>query len=255
MDSLRISHRPQHVDCTLMHVCGHAGDVIGFEIVVLHHLEQRIRRRMRMAARRMKLERSLNQTPARAEAIDQLCRISVARHARGHALLAFQYAMRTGEAVARDVRCHQPVGRGLGRMQLLGICRVTQKFPQPRRHGARRTDAMLCGARIELEQMGDTRRCRQFARSAGGVEHLVMRTPEKLADAHAALVTGHRCRDQILARGADFLRSGQHRRKHHSRRVIHRAIVHIILLHHVRRRAVDQRCKKWRGAPARGQNL
>ena len=253
MDGLRIGYRAQHVDGTLMHMRGHRRNVVVLQLIVLHHFQQRVSRGVGMTAGSVKLERGFGHAPACAETINQLCGIGIGGHARRHALFSFKNFVRAGKAITGDIGSHQAVSRRFGRMQLLGISRIAQELPQTRRHGARRADAVLHLLRIEFEDVRHACRCCKLARSAGGVKHLVVRTTEKLTDSHAALVTRHGCRDQILARSTHFLSGRQHRREHNRGRVIDGAVMHIILLHHVRSRTVDQRGEKRRGAAARGQ--
>ena len=84
----------------------YAGDVLRLQLMRLHQGKQRIGRRMGMAARCVKLERSFGRGPALAELVGQTFHIRIGRHARRHALLAFEYLARTGEAVTREVSRH-----------------------------------------------------------------------------------------------------------------------------------------------------
>ena len=114
----------------------------GREVVGLRHLEQRVGGRMGVAAGGVELERRFEQRPARAEAVDEPCRIGVGGHAGRHALLALEDALRAGEAVPGEEGGGQPVGGGLGGVELLGIGGVAQELPQPRGLRAGRADRM-----------------------------------------------------------------------------------------------------------------
>ena len=98
---------------------------------------------------------------------------------------------------------------------------------------------ICCG--VEPQQVAHRGRGGQRAGGAGGVEHLVVRAAEELADADADLVAGDRGRQQLAAASAERLRHRQRRREHHRGRMEHRAVVHVVLLGEVRGRGVDHR--------------
>jgi hypothetical protein len=162
------------------------------------------------------------------------CRVGVGGHAGCHALRAFQNLRRAGEAILRQIGRHQPCRCRVGRVQLLGICRCAQKLPQPRRLGARRAEGVLHLLRVQAQQMAHGGGRRQRARGAGGVEHLVVRPPQKFPDPDANLIAGDCRRQKLFATGAECLGHSQSWWKHHRGRVKHRTVVHIVLLGHMR---------------------
>src|SRR4051812_5516200 len=133
----------------------------------------------------MELERSFGESPARAQPFGEPAHVRVRRHAGSHALLAFEYLLRTRKAVARNVRSHQAVRRGFRGMQLLRIGCVTQELPETGRHGARRSQAILRLFHVEFQNVRHTRSCGQLPRGAGRMEYAVMRAAEEFTDAHA----------------------------------------------------------------------
>ena len=140
-------------------------------------------------------------------------------------------------------------------VQLLGIRTGAQELPQSCGLRAGRAEGMLHAGRIEPEQMPGRRGGGQRAGGAGGVEHLVVRAAQKLADTNADLVARHRGRQQLWPAGAERLGPRQRHRKDHRGRMEHRAVVHIVLLGHVRSRGVDHRREVRAAAPAPQQHL
>ena len=65
----RVKHRAQYVDGTLVHMRDHAGDVASMQLVVQHHLQQRIGSGMGMAAGSVVFEGRLNGGPTLAQRI------------------------------------------------------------------------------------------------------------------------------------------------------------------------------------------
>ena len=188
---------------------------------------------------------NLNEVSASAQRvprpIGESRRIGVARHAGRHALRALEDAARAGEAVGAPGRPRVEPGRGGVRgVQLLGVGRLAQELPQPGRLRAGRAERVQHLLGRQPQQLAHRRRRGQRAGGAGGVEDLVVRAAEELADADADLVAGHRGREQLAARAPQRLRHRQRRRKHHRGRMEHRAVVHVVLLGHVRRRGVDR---------------
>ena len=90
---------------------------------------------------------------------------------------------------------------------------------------------------------------------AGGVEGLVVRAAEKLADANADLVAGDRRGDQLATRSAERLCGGERGREHDRGRMEHRAVVHIVLLGDVRGGGVHHRGEERCRAAARDQHF
>ena len=81
-------HRAQHVNGALVHMRDDTRQVLRLQRVVLHHLQQRIGCRVRVAAAGVVLEGSFSRGPAAAQPVGQARRIGVARHAGRHALRA-----------------------------------------------------------------------------------------------------------------------------------------------------------------------
>src|ERR671913_511794 len=74
-----------------------------------------------MAARRVELERSLENRPSLPKTLDELCGIGVRRHTGRQTLAAFEYACRPGEAVPGHVCGEQSIGRRFGSVELLRV--------------------------------------------------------------------------------------------------------------------------------------
>ena len=182
----------------------------------------------------------LQDRPAAPQAVGEPRGIGVLRHARGHALLAFEDPLRAGESFARQASREQAVGGCLGGVELLGVGSVAQEFPKPRGLRARRAERTLGAVGVEFEELGGRRRRGERARRPGRVEHRVMRAAEELADADARFVTGDRRQQELPARSLLRLRQGQHRGEHHRTGVQHRSVVHVVLLDDVRGCAVDE---------------
>ena len=85
----------------------------------LHHLQQRIGRRMGVTTRRVVFKRGFNRRPARPQLVGQFGRVGVTRHARRHALWTFQNLRRASKTVFRQISRHQARRRGVGGVQLL----------------------------------------------------------------------------------------------------------------------------------------
>ena len=159
-----IGDRAEHVERGLMHMRGDAGDVGRSQVVCLDDLEQRVGRRVGVAARGVELERGFQQRPAHAQTVDKFCRIGVARHAGGHALRALQDAPGAGEAIARQEGGRQPVAGRLGGVQLLGIGGVAQELPQPGGLRPGRADGIEHRRRNRARAAAPWRRRRQSCR-------------------------------------------------------------------------------------------
>ncbi len=254
MHRLRHRHAAEHVDRALVHAGGDRGDVIGPEPFALHQRQQRIGRRVGMAAGGVELERGFRQRPARAEPVGQLARLGIAGHARGHALLAFKDVLRAGQAIGGQVGGEQAIGSRLGGVQLLGVRRVTEKLPQPRRLRTGAAEQMGELLLVETHQLANGHCRGQGADRRGGVEDAVMRAAEELADADARLVAGHRGHQQLSAGLAEILRRRQRSGKHDRGRVQHGAVVQVVLLHQVRTGGIHQRGEIGRAALAVDQN-
>ena len=231
-------HRAQHVNRTLVHVGDNARQVVRLQAVHLDHLQQRIGRRVGVAARGVELERSLGGGPTGAQAIGEFGRIGVAGHTGRHALQTFQNLRRTGEAVFGEVGGLQTRRGGMGSVQLLAVGGGAQKLPQARRLRAGRAKGMLHLRGVQAQQMPHGRSRCQRAGRAGGVKYLVVGATQKLAHPNADLVASHRGGQQLLPARPQRLRHGHRGRKHHRGRVKHRAVVHIVLLGHMRGRGI-----------------
>src|SRR5690606_35657446 len=168
---------------------------------------------------------------------------------------AFQDAPRPREAFLGKVGRGQAVGRRLGSVQLLGIGRIAQEFPQAGGLRAGRAQGVQHLFGIQAQQPGHRDGRRQRAHRAGGVEDLVVRAPQEFAYAYAHFVARHRSHEQVLARAAQRLGYRQRGWKHHGGRVEHRTVVHVVLFHHVCRRGVDHGGEQWRGLPPSDQYL
>ncbi|MNI48867.1 hypothetical protein D3C73_1034540 [compost metagenome] len=203
----------------------------------------------------MELERRLRQRPAFAQAIAKLGRVGIRGHARRHALRTFQDVARAGEALACQVRGGHAIGRGLGRMQLLGVGRITQKLPQARRLRAGRTQGVQHLVGRELEQAAGGDGGGQGAGRARRVENLVVRAPQEFTHPDAHFIARNRRHQQVTARTAQRLRNRQRGREHYGGRMEHRTVVDVVLLHHVGRRRVHHGGKQGRGAAAVDQHF
>ncbi len=208
-----------------------------------------------MAARRMELERSLGQCPAPAQAVGQPRRIGVRRHARAHALRAFQNLFGAGKALAGQIGRGQAVGRRLGGVQLFRVGGVAQEFPQAGGLGAGGTEGVQHLRRRQPQQAPDRGGRRQRAGGAGGVEDLVVRAPQEFADPDTDFIAGHRRCQQFAAAAAERLRHRQRRREHHGGRMEHRAVVDVVLFGEMRSCRVDHRREQHRGMAARNQHF
>ncbi|MNU71772.1 hypothetical protein D3C71_612070 [compost metagenome] len=248
-------HAAQHVDGALVHVGRDLGNIRRLELVLFHHLQQRVGGRVRVAAGGVVLERGLGQRPARAQAVGELGGIGVARHAHAQPLRAFEDLRRAREAVLREVGRHQPAGRRVRAVQLLRIGRVAQELPHTGRLRAGRAEGMQHLLRRQLEQAAHRRGCRERARRRRGVEGAVVRPAQELADADAHLVARDHGRQQLRAAGAEALCHRQCGCDDHGGRVEHRAVVHVVLLHVVRGRRVDHRREQRRAGAPRGEDL
>ena len=200
----------------------------------LNHLQQRVGRRMGVAAAGVVLERGLGGGPAPAEAIGQLGDVGIARHAGRHALRSFKNLRGTGKAVLREVGRHQPGSGGVRRVQLLAVGRRAQELPKPGRLRAGRAEGVLHLTGVQPQQLAHSGGGGQRAGRSGRVKHLVVRATEEFTDANTDLVARHAGRQQLLPAGAQRLRGGQRGRKNHRGRVKHRAVVHIVLLGQMR---------------------
>ena len=262
----RMRDRTQHVDRALVHMGDHACQVLRPEGVFTHHLRQRVRGGMRVAAARMELEGGFDRGPAPhaadvvgtiavAESVHQLCRVGIAGHAGRQPLRTFEDLRGAGETIARQPRRHQAGAGCMGRVQLFGIGGGAQELPEPGRLGAGGPEGMLHLRGVQPQQVA--RRCRGSERAGRtrGVEYLVVRAAQKLSDADADFVARHRRRQQARAACADRLRQRQRHRKYHRRRMEHRAVVDIVLLGHMRRRGVDHRRKVRAGLAAAHQHF
>jgi hypothetical protein len=228
----------------------HLGQIMEFQTVRLHHMQQGVGRRVRVAAAGVVLERGLGRGPPRAQAVHQAARIGIARHASGHALRAFQNVGRAREAVFGQVGRHEArCGRMRG-VQLLAVGSGAQKLPQARRLRARRAQRVQHLLRIQAQQVAHSGSRGQRARGARGVEHAVVRAPQKLTHANTDFIAHDRSGQQLLAAGAQGLGHRHSGREHHGGRVEHRAVVHIVLLGHVRRSGIGHGRQIRRGACA-----
>ena len=255
VDGLRIDHRPEHVDRALVHMGGEAADLVGAQVVRLHHLLQGVGGRMGVPARGVELERGLGQRPALAQAVDQAGRIGVARHARCEALRTLEDAARPGEPFEREIGRHQAAGGGVGGVELLGVGRVAQELPEAGRLGAGRAEGMQHPLGRQPQQMAGGGRGGEGPGGAGGVEGPVVRAAEELADPDADLVADDRSRQQLATGPAEGLRHGQRRRKDDRCGMEHRAVVHVVLLGEMRGRRVHHRREQGRAAAAADQDL
>ncbi len=128
-----VGYRAQHIDRALVHLRDHARQVLRLQLMRLHDLQKRVRRRVRMTARGMVFERGFSRRPAAAEPVGELAHIGIARHAGGHALRAFQNLGRAGETVFGQISRHQTSASGMRGVQLFGVSGSAQEFPQARR--------------------------------------------------------------------------------------------------------------------------
>jgi hypothetical protein len=182
-------------------------------------------------------------------------RIGITGHASRQTACAFEDVQRAGETVGGQVRRREPGHGGVRAVQLFGVGALAQKLPQAGSLRTGRTERMRHLLGREPQQMAHRGRGRQRAGGAGGVKDLVVRAAQKLTDADADLVAGHRCRQQLTAAAPKCLRHRERRRKHHRRRVEHRAVVHVVLLGHMRRGGVDCRGHQRAGAATVDQHL
>ena len=163
MHGARRDDRAEHVDRALMDVSDDLRDIARRETMLVHDSEQSVRSGMRVTASRVILERGFRGRPATAQPIDETRRIGVARHACGHALRAFENVRGALEAVGGELRRHQAVGGGHGRVKLLRVGGIAQELPQPARLRARRAERVEHLSRRQTEQAACRRRGRKRA--------------------------------------------------------------------------------------------
>ena len=113
--------RPQYVNSALVYQRDDTRQIIGYEPIRLHDLQQRISRRMGVAATGVVFERSFGRGPAGSQPVSQASGVSVARHAGGHALRAFKNLFCAGEAVFGQVSRHQSRRCGMRGVQLFAV--------------------------------------------------------------------------------------------------------------------------------------
>src|SRR5918999_513863 len=188
----RVGYRSEHVDGGLVYMSADARYAVGGEVVLVHRLKQSVRRRMGVAARRVELERGLQDRTAPPEPVGKLRGIGIRGHPSSHALLTFEDTGGPGKPVAGDVRGEEPVGRCFAGVQLLRVGRIPEELPEPGGLRPCRTEGVEHDLVVGAEQVGDGGRRGERARRSGRVEDPVVRAAQVGADPDPGLVANYR---------------------------------------------------------------
>src|SRR5918997_3816634 len=208
-----------------------------------------------MAARRVELERSLENRPSLPKTLDELCGIGVRRHTGRQTLAAFEYACRPGEAVPGHVCGEHSIGRRVGSVELRRVGGVPQELPEACGLRPGRPEGVEHGLFVRAEQVGDGGRRGERPRGPGSVEDLIVGAAKVGADSDPSLVTHYRGGYEVSARSPGLLRGRKGSREYYARRVEDGAVVDVVLLDHVRGGAVHEGGEEGGGVPARNQDL
>jgi len=100
--------------------------------------------------------------------------------------------------VARGIGGGDAVHGRFGGVQLFGIGRIAQEFPQPGCLRAGAAQGVPGGLAVQFKQVAHRHGRGQGAGGGGGVENAVMARTQEFADANAAFVAGHHGRDPLL---------------------------------------------------------
>src|SRR5918994_7048893 len=170
-----------------------------------------------MAAKRVELERSLENCPSLPKTLDELCGIGVRRHTGRQTLAAFEYACRPGEAVPGHVCGEQSIGRRFGSVELLRVGGVPQKLPEACGLRPGGPEGVEHGLFVCAEQVGDGGRRGERPRGPGSVEDLIVGAAKVGADSDSSLVTHYCGGYEGPARSPRLLRGRQGSRGYYAR--------------------------------------